>query len=252
MRRLATRTRTRAAPVAAPVLAIFAHPDDAELACGASMALLAASGRPVHIVTVCRGDKGAGEPTDGDALAKRRAAEGRRAAQELGVTTWTSLDRADGEVDNDGPLRAALVEQVRSIRPDLVITGDPTASFFGGQYVNHRDHRQVGWAVLDAVAPAAANPNYFPSAGAPHHVRELWLANSLEPDHWVDVADVLAAKAAAVWCHRSQLGAGGEIELGDDGDQQELLLAMLTERAASEGRRGGYSAAEGFRRLALA
>ncbi len=49
---------------------------------------------------------------------------------------------------------------------------DPTAIFFGGVYVNHRDHRETGWALLDAVAPAAAMPLYFPDRGAPHQVRQ--------------------------------------------------------------------------------
>ena len=38
----------------------------------------------------------------------------------------------------------------------------PTAVFFGDGYFNHHDHRVTGWATLDAVAPAAGNPHYFP------------------------------------------------------------------------------------------
>ena len=55
---------------------------------------------------------------------------------------------------------------IRSVRPDVVCCPDPTAVFFGDAYVNHRDHRVTGWATLDAVAPAAGNPHYFPELTA--------------------------------------------------------------------------------------
>jgi LmbE family N-acetylglucosaminyl deacetylase len=57
---------------------------------------------------------------------------------------------------------------------------------------------------------------------------------------WVDVGDALGAKAAAMRCHRSQLGGVGA-ELDD----------LVRARAQDEGRRGGLGAAEAFRRLRL-
>ena len=42
-----------------------------------------------------------------------------------------------------------------ALRPEVVIGPDPTAVFFGDGYVNHVDHRTIGWTLLDAVAPAA-------------------------------------------------------------------------------------------------
>jgi LmbE family N-acetylglucosaminyl deacetylase len=148
---------------------------------------------------------------------------------------------ADGELGDDPALRGRLVELVRSVRPEVVVGPDPTAVFFGATYVNHRDHRAVGWAVLDAVAPAAANPHYFPTHGPPHAVGELWLSGTLQPDTWVDISMAIDRKAEAVGCHVSQTGEPGE-----------WLRTVVAERAEEAGRQAGVRHAESFRRLRLA
>jgi LmbE family N-acetylglucosaminyl deacetylase len=73
-------------------------------------------------------------------------------------------------LDTTTGLRQELVGLVRRLRPDLVVCPDPTAAFFGDAYVNHVDHRSIGWATLDAVTPAAASPLYFPEEGGAHEV----------------------------------------------------------------------------------
>jgi len=132
----------------------------------------------------------------------------------------------------------ALVAAIRRLRPDAVVGPDPTAAFFGRTYVNHRDHRVVGWAVLDAVAPAAWSPLYFPSAGSPHRVAQVYLSGTLEPDAYVDIERTLEAKAAALRCHQSQLG-------GSD----EVVATAVRQRAAEAGQAAGVRYAEGFRLL---
>ena len=151
-----------------------------------------------------------------------------------------NLGFPDGEITDSEEFRGLLVERVRALRPEVVCGHDPTALFFGDTYVNHRDHRILGSAVLDAVAPAAALPHYFPEAGQAHQVTTVLLSGTLQPDEWVDVSDTIERKAAAVECHRSQLAG----ERGWAGD-------AVRRRAADEGRRAGVAYAEGFRRLNL-
>jgi LmbE family N-acetylglucosaminyl deacetylase len=122
---------------------------------------------------------------------------------------------------------------------------------FLGDYVNHRDHRVVGWAVLDAVAPAAASGSYFPEAGAPHRVADLLLSGTLEPNWWIDIADRLDQKVAALACHRSQLVDAEAIGSDDLAGDAELVEAVVRHRAELDGRRGGLRLAEGYRRLRL-
>jgi len=222
-------------------LAVYAHPDDADVSCGGTLARWSAGGTHVEVIVCAAGDKGSSDPSvDPAELAARRSAETAHAAEVLGLRAHHSLGYPDGSLANEEPLRERLVEIVRRLKPDVVVCPDPTAVFFGSGYVNHRDHRVVGWATLDAVAHEARSPHYFPAAGAPHRVGEIWLSGSLEPDTWVDIEASLDAKAEALRCHQSQVGEAGE-----------WLRTFVGERAEQAGRRAGVSYAEGFRKLLL-
>jgi LmbE family N-acetylglucosaminyl deacetylase len=225
--------------VPAYALAVYAHPDDPEVSCGGTLARWAAGGAEVHVVICASGDKGSMDPaTSPKALAARRAEEVAAATAALGLAGHHLLGRPDGEVSNDTALRAELVELVRRLRPEAIVCPDPTAVFFGQRYFNHRDHREVGWAALDAVAPAAANPHYFPSAGPPHQVTAAYLSGTLEPDAWVDITDSVEAKAEALLHHESQLGEAGE-----------WMRQVVRQRAEEAGRAAGVPFAEAFRLL---
>ena len=132
------------------------------------------------------------------------------------------------------------------MRPDVVCCPDPTAVFFGDGYFNHRDHRITGWATLDAVAPAAGNPHYFPELARRRPRRRtrcarVYLSGTFEPNVWVDIGATLERKIEALFCHASQL-----VETGD------WFRDFLRESAIDAGPRRGRQYAEAFRRIALA
>ena len=227
--------------VPARALAVYAHPDDSEISCGATLARWAAAGSEVHVLVLTRGEKGSHDPsTDLDELAERRRGEMAAAAKLLGLGGQEQLSIDDGELVNSSEVREQIVAAVRRARPDVVVCPDPTAVIFGDTYFNHSDHRVAGWATLDAVSPAAGNPHYFPSAGLAHPVGVVLLSGTLEPNVWVDVTTSLEAKIDALLCHTSQL----------DGSE-DLFRAVLRNRAEAEGRAAGVRYAEGFRRLTL-
>ncbi|MFN2606267.1 MAG: PIG-L deacetylase family protein [Acidimicrobiales bacterium] len=230
------------ADVPARALAVYAHPDDPEISCGGTLAAWARAGAEVHVLTCTRGEKGSDDPAvRPEELARRRAEEAAAAAEVLGLAGHVQLGVDDGDVENTAALRGAIVAEVRRVRPEVVVCPDPTAVIFGDTYFNHHDHRVVGWATLDAVAPAAANPHYFPEAGPAHRVASVLLSGTLEPNVWVDVAATVDVKVAALARHRSQLG---------DHDD-DWLRAVVVARAEGDGRAAGTHHAEGFRRLTL-
>jgi LmbE family N-acetylglucosaminyl deacetylase len=223
------------------VLAVYAHPDDADVGAGGTLARWAKAGAAVHLVVCTDGGRGTSDArTEPAELARRRAGELAEAGALVGLASHEVLGMTDGELVDGPELGGVLVARIRRTKPEAVLGHDPTAVFFGQDYFNHRDHRTAGWALLDALAPAAALPHYFPEAGPPHQAATAYLSGTLEPDVWVDVSDTIAIKAAAVECHRSQFLSGD----GWAGDAVHL-------RAEEEGRRAGVAFAEGFRRLRL-
>jgi LmbE family N-acetylglucosaminyl deacetylase len=229
------------AAVPGRALAVYAHPDDAEVSCGGTLARWATAGARVEVVVCTQGDKGSSDPSvDPAELAERRRGEAKDAGTVLGVHAHHFLDHSDGEFENTSAVREALVAIVRAVKPDVVVCPDPEAAFFGQSYFNHRDHRVVGWATLDAVASAAGNPHYFPDAGPPHQVECVYLSGTLAPEVWIDITDAVDIKAEALLRHRSQVG-----------ETAEWLRTAVRERAEQAGRAAGVDYAEGFRRLVL-
>jgi len=227
--------------VPARALAVYAHPDDPEVSCAGTLARWAAAGAEVHLTICNAGDKGTHDAgADAVELAATRAAEAQAAATVMSLAGHDILGYPDGEIENDVGLRSRLVQAIRALRPEVVIAPDPTAVFFGDSYVNHHDHRAVGWAVLDACAPMAASPLYFPATGPAHQVTTVLLSGTLAPDAWVDIGPSLEAKIEALRCHASQLGEGAE-----------LVPEVVTARAEEAGLLAGVAYAEGFRRLTL-
>jgi LmbE family N-acetylglucosaminyl deacetylase len=231
------------AEIPASALAVYAHPDDPEISAGGALAAWAEAGADVSVVITTRGDKGTQDPgADLHELAQLRIEETAKAAALLGFTGHFHLGYPDGGLPDDRTLRGAITRHVRELRPQVVLCPDPTAVFFGDRYYNHHDHRVTGWATLDAVAPAAGNPHYFPEhlteGLAVHHVQAVYLSGTLEPNCWIDISPTLERKIDALFCHASQLTETGE-----------WFRQFLRDRAEEAGRAAGVAYAEGFRRL---
>ncbi len=229
-------------PAVRVALAVYAHPDDADVAAGGALSSWARAGAETHLIIVCDGAKGShDEHSDVSALREIRAQELARAAALLAVSSVACLGYGDGEFSNDEQLRRTLVSELRRLKPDVVLGPDPTATFFDGVYVNHRDHRETGWALLDAVAPASAMPLYFRGSGPAHAVSHLLLSGTHDPDVVVDVSGVIEDKVSAVLAHSSQLS-----------DDPQWVRSIITGRAQQAGRDVGVSYGEAFRHVSFA
>jgi LmbE family N-acetylglucosaminyl deacetylase len=232
-------------PTPERVLVVAAHPDDIEFGAAGTVARWIDEGAAVRFLLVTRGDKGSDDPaTDVAALAAQRESEQRAAADVLGVEQVNFLDEPDGQVEPSLRLRERITRAIRSFRPEVVMTHDPTVLFVNNEWVNHPDHRAVGQVTVDAVFPTARDPLNFPEHLAEGleawKVAELFLWSTNEANQIVDVADTIERKIDALGHHASQFHNFGDI------------ARWVRRRSEELGERAGYRAAEGFRRVTLA
>ncbi|UCF59830.1 MAG: PIG-L family deacetylase [Anaerolineaceae bacterium] len=193
------------------VLVVLAHPDDPEFYCGGTVARWVSEGREVTYCLLTRGDKGDDDvETDPEQLAQKRMAEQREAAKVLGVTEVIFLDHPDGYLTPDLTLRRDVVRVIRQVRPEIIVTCDPTNFFPSDRYINHSDHRAAGQATLDAVFPAAGSGLYFPELLQeeglhPHKVEQVYVAGAQHPNTIVNVTKFFDRKLSALKEHASQI-----------------------------------------------
>jgi len=219
------------------MMVIGAHPDDCEFGAGGVAFEWASKGTRVIFVIVTDGSRGsAGCDSKPDDLVQVRRREQHRSADILGVSECRFLGFPDGELVNDETLLRELVRVIREYRPQAVFTHTPEhldhRRFRGGEgaWVNHRDHRAVGGATLDAVYPFARNPNSFLDLKLEcHAVQELYLWGSRFPNIQVPCTEGIRTKARALACHRSQFS--------DETDWNELAM--------------GWGETESFERIEL-
>jgi LmbE family N-acetylglucosaminyl deacetylase len=194
------------------ILAIVAHPDDIEFGVAGSIARWIDEGAQVTYGIVTDGAAGSNDPgTDVKALAEQRQTEQRAAAAAVGVHDVRFLGYPDGVLQPTMALRRDLTRLIRQVRPDRVVCQDPTTVFAGDDYINHPDHRAAGEAAIYAVFPSAETRPVFPELldddCEPHHVSEIYLTLTMQPNTHVDITATIDRKIAALLCHKSQVGA---------------------------------------------
>ena len=131
------------------VLAVVAHPDDAELLCAGTLARARQNGAAIGICVLCEGDKG--QPaTPIPNLAEVSSREAAEAAKLLGAELFPG-QFPDGELADETPQRRALIALYRQFRPTLVLAHAPS------DY--HPDHRAAA-ALAEAASWFCASWNF--------------------------------------------------------------------------------------------
>jgi LmbE family N-acetylglucosaminyl deacetylase len=227
-------------------MSIHAHPDDQEFTVAGTLAKWAAAGCEVISVVITSGDSGSNDPAHDAAykpeLARLREGEQNAANDLIGVRQTIYLHYPDGELEPTLALRKELTKLIRTHKPDVVVTGDPQAVFYGNGYINHPDHRAAAQAATYAVFPSAGSRLLFAEllkeGFEPHNVKRLYLHGPEKPDTWVDITGTIDTKLAALKKHASQLG---------DWDPEK----MIREWAAEEGKEKGMAYAEAYKVMIL-
>lgn len=185
------------------VIAVGAHPDDIEIACGGTLAALVEAGHKVGII-----DLTDGEPTPLSPGPDARMAEAKAAGETLGVHLRTLLHLPNRRLFDSFEARVKLAIEFRKHRPRLVIgLGDrtPMASPDHWQAMQITDgavfySRLTKWDdQFDNIAPHIISRQLYCMLGSP-------LASSPMPGGQVvvDISNTLAKKLAAIRCYKSQ------------------------------------------------
>lgn len=192
------------------VLVVVAHPDDIEFSCAGTIARWTKAGTVVEYVLVTSGDVGIAEKGMTKVRAREiREGEAIHAAKIVGVDNVTFLREPDGMVEATLLLRKKIVREIRRFKPEVVICGDPTVLWTGGNYINHPDHRNTALAAVDAVFPAAGQPNLFEELEEEglfaHKTRKVYITGWSQNDLYVNITDTIDLKIQALKAHMSQM-----------------------------------------------
>ena len=214
------------------VIAVGAHPDDVEIACGGTLARLVRQGYRVGIV-----DLTDGEPTPRTSGPEERLAEAQKAAEALGVSTRVTLDLPNRKLFDTFEARVKLATEFRKYRPQLVLgLGEKTP-------LASPDHWQAMQITDAAVFYSRLTRWDDEFTGLPPHTipAQLYYTlvfHSTQPlsgsgEIIVDISDTLDAKLAAVRCYASQFPP-----------EKEYIYQRIESSALRLGPTAGFAAGE--------
>lgn len=178
---LLLRRPERPVPRPRRILAIGAHPDDLELACGGALAKFVDAGHEVHALVMSRGAVGGAETV--------RLTEAQRGAAFLGARTVTVHDFPDTALAQaEQGLVGAIEAAVDHVDPDVILTHSA--------HDQHQDHAAVHAATLRAARQRTTILCYESPS----------VTRAFNPSVFIDIADHLDVKVQAVRLHRNQAG----------------------------------------------
>src|SRR5678809_157131 len=175
------------------VLAVFSHPDDAELSVAGTLLKLKSLGYRTGVCDLTRGEMGTrGTP-------EIRAKEALDAARIMKLDVRVNLEQPDGHVWPTEVARTALVRVLRTHRPKVLLTtheDDP-----------HPDHANTSIIVRQAARLASMGRYDEESGLAPAPMPAIMhslFSRRIVPSFVVDVSGLVEEKMAAIRAHSSQ------------------------------------------------
>jgi len=216
------------------VLAVVAHPDDAELLCAGTLARARNDGAEIGICVLCRGDKGQSGNTVANLSAMRRK-EMVAASKLLGAKLYLGQN-PDGMLFDGASQRLKLVESYRQFKPTLVLAH--------ALEDYHPDHRSAGM-LAEAASWFCASRGFKTSSAALASPPALWWMDTLnmsgfEPGFYVDISRYAKLKMQMLACHKSQLQRANDADFFP-------LTELLRLQSQTRGAQAGVAAAEAFR-----
>ncbi|MCH2460974.1 MAG: bacillithiol biosynthesis deacetylase BshB1 [Gemmatimonadetes bacterium] len=217
------------------LLAIMAHPDDAELCCGGTLIKAANAGKRVGILDLTAGEMGS------SGTVEMRAREASHAAQIMGLVERRCAGLPDSALENDNDSRHRVAGHLRELHPRVVIAQWRTG--------RHRDHRISSELVRDACFLSGLKK--LDVEGEPFRPFKLvyataYRADAEPPDFVVDITDQIELKEKAMAAYDSQFtGVTGLGEIRPGGKRP--FYEQVRTKMAHYGSLIGVSYGEPFR-----
>ncbi|MCH5157438.1 MAG: PIG-L family deacetylase [Clostridiales bacterium] len=214
------------------------HPDDIEIACGGTAALLTKLHKQVTFIIATNGSVGGiDQSVTSEQLVEIRQQEAMRSAEMLGVTDVRFLPYDDGGDYDQGAMKKDIVATILDVQPQVVFCPDYTVPS-----ECHPDHLNVGKVTTEAVFVASWD-KLTARIGLDGSVVGTALAYyyTHKPNSYVNVCTTYKLRREAVACHASQF------------TQTDLhnLTTYFNLREIRFGLRSAKRRAEGYRVLAL-
>ncbi len=178
------------------ILAIAAHPDDVELACGGTLYKHSLLGYKTGVLDLTMGQLG----TRGSASI--RLEEAKNAANILKLNVRENLGFEDGFFANDVRHQLKIIEVIRKYQPEIMLINAPED--------RHPDHGRASKLASDAIFLSGLKKietdfeGKAQSAWRPNQVYKYIQAQYIEPDFVVDISDVIDTKTNAILAYKSQ------------------------------------------------
>lgn len=223
------------------ILAIVAHPDDAEFLCAGTLALFHQNGWNIHMATMTTGDCGSKE-LNREQISEIRKEEAAKSASILGAT-YDCLDFDDLFIIYDKPSIIKVTALIRKIRPDIVITMSPNCYMLDHEITSQLVQTACfGGGLANVPTPGYAAIDYIPYLYyADAMERKDKYGNKISSSTFVDITSVMEIKTKMLACHESQ-----REWLRAHHGMDEYILSMQRQSELT-GEEIGVKYAEGFR-----
>ncbi len=203
------------------IIALGAHMDDIELACGGTLSRAIRKGHQVKCVIM---SNSAYKNFDGKVLRteKEASSEGKKALEILGVKDYTVLNFPNKNIPYDASTVEAIDKILCEFKPDLILTH--------WTFDTHQDHKNTALASISAARYFNSILMYepFPPSGRSYH--------PYRPQIYIDISKDIETKKRSLSAHKSQIKKYGP----------ENWLEAVEGRARMRGNECGVKYAESF------
>ena len=224
------------------VLVFAAHPDDAELNCGGTIASLIHQGKKVGVIDLTKGEMG----TRG--TAESRAEEVTKASEILGISYRMNLDLGDSFIENTRENQLKIIAEIRKTQPQICL--------IGAEYDRHPDHGKATRLCIDSLFYSGLSKIGFkdsridlPKPWRPKHIFSYMQDRPFEPDFVFDISEQWETKKNAILAFKTQFNISNPTKEPETYISSQKYFKQIEARARYFGHLAGFEFGEPFKMI---